>query len=40
MKPDDMENFEGERGQRGRKLPQGFRAVDCLKPEGEVTVTE
>lgn len=36
MKPADMENFEGERGQRGRKLPQGFRAVDHLKPEGEI----
>ena len=35
MKPDDMESFEGERGQRGRKLPQGFRAVECLKPEGD-----
>lgn len=36
MKPVDMENFEGERGQRGRKLPQGFRAVERLKPEGEI----
>ena len=36
MKPDDMENFEGERGQRGRKLPQGFRAVDRLKPDAEI----
>ena len=40
MKPDDMENFEGERGQRGRKLPQGFRAVERLRPEGVVTEEE
>jgi topoisomerase-4 subunit A len=37
MKPADMENFEGERGQRGRKLPQGFRTVERLRPEGDIT---
>jgi topoisomerase-4 subunit A len=35
MKPEDMENFEGERGQRGRKLPQGFRSVDRMAPAGD-----
>ena len=29
---DEMENFEGERAQRGRKLPQGFRSVERLIP--------
>jgi topoisomerase-4 subunit A len=28
----EMENFEGERAQRGRKLPQGFRSVERLIP--------
>ena len=37
---DEMENFEGERAQRGRKLPQGFRSVDRMEPltEGESQV--
>ncbi|MFO7603454.1 MAG: DNA topoisomerase IV subunit A [Gammaproteobacteria bacterium] len=35
MKPADMESFEGERGQRGRKLPQGFRSVEAMQPAGE-----
>lgn len=35
MKPEDMETFEGERGQRGRKLPQGFRSVERMMPVGE-----
>ncbi len=33
MKAADMEDFEGERAQRGRKLPQGFRNVDRMHPE-------
>ncbi len=33
LKTADMENFEGERAQRGHKLPQGFRNVDCMHPE-------
>lgn len=34
---DEMGNFEGERAQRGRKLPQGFRSVERMEPivEGE-----
>jgi hypothetical protein len=30
-----MEAYEGERAQRGRKLPQGFRSVERLVPEAE-----
>ena len=33
--PDDMEHYEGERGQRGHKLPQGFRSVDRMEPVKE-----
>jgi len=33
LKTADMENFEGERAQRGHKLPQGFRTVDRMYPE-------
>lgn len=33
LKPDDMEHFEGERAQRGHKLPQGFRSVERMMPE-------
>ncbi|MDH5409575.1 MAG: DNA topoisomerase IV subunit A, partial [Gammaproteobacteria bacterium] len=32
LKQDDMEHYEGERAQRGRKLPQGFRAVEHMEP--------
>jgi topoisomerase-4 subunit A len=32
---DEMEAYEGERAQRGRKLPQGFRSVERLVPEAE-----
>lgn len=30
--PDEMENYEGERAQRGRKLPQGYRTVERIEP--------
>ena len=33
LKTADMENYEGERAQRGHKLPQGFRNVDRMHPE-------
>jgi len=33
LKPKDMEAYEGERAQRGHKLPQGFRAVERMNPE-------
>ena len=33
LKPDDMEPYEGERAQRGIKLPQGFRSVTRMEPE-------
>jgi len=33
LKPDDMERYEGERAQRGHKLPQGFRSVERMMPE-------
>jgi topoisomerase-4 subunit A len=33
LKPADMEAYEGERAQRGHKLPQGFRAVERMNPE-------
>lgn len=33
FKAEDMEPFEGERAQRGRKLPQGFRSVWRMMPE-------
>ena len=33
LKTADMENFEGERAQRGHKLPQGFRSVERMHPE-------
>jgi len=33
LKPADMEPYEGERAQRGHKLPQGFRNVDRMEPE-------
>jgi len=32
---EEMENFEGERAQRGRKLPQGFRSVERMEPVSE-----
>ncbi len=33
LKTKDMEAYEGERAQRGHKLPQGFRSVDKMAPE-------
>lgn len=33
LKPADMEAYEGERAQRGHKLPQGFRSVERMMPE-------
>ncbi len=33
LKPEDMEVYEGERAQRGHKLPQGFRTVSRMEPE-------
>jgi topoisomerase-4 subunit A len=33
LKPEDMESYEGERAQRGQKLPQGFRSVNRMEPE-------
>lgn len=33
LKPADMEHYEGERAQRGHKLPQGFRSVERMMPE-------
>ena len=35
LKPEDMEVYEGERAQRGHKLPQGFRSVSRMEPENE-----
>ncbi len=32
LKPEDMEPYEGERAQRGIKLPQGFRSVTRMEP--------
>ncbi len=36
LKPEDMEVYEGERAQRGRKLPQGYRNVTRMHPLPEV----
>ena len=33
LKPDEMQHYEGERAQRGHKLPQGFRSVERMMPE-------
>jgi len=33
MKAEDMEPFEGERGQRGKKLPPRLRKVEVLRKE-------
>ncbi|MDH5571263.1 MAG: DNA topoisomerase IV subunit A [Gammaproteobacteria bacterium] len=33
LKNAEMQKYEGERAQRGAKLPQGFRAVDRINPE-------
>lgn len=30
LKPNDLANFQGERGRRGNKLPRGFRKVDSI----------
>ena len=33
LKPEEMEVYEGERAQRGHKLPQGFRTVSRMESE-------
>ena len=33
MKPDEVDEYVGERGRRGKKLPQGYRAVYRLVPD-------
>ena len=33
LKYRDLDDYEGERGQRGRKLPQGYRKVNAILPE-------
>lgn len=33
LKPSDLANFQGERGQRGRKLPRGFQQIDGFQME-------
>ena len=35
LKPEDMSHYEGERAQRGHKLPQGFRSVERMLPAKE-----
>jgi topoisomerase-4 subunit A len=35
--PEEMEHYEGERAQRGRKLPQGFRTVERMEPVKEAS---
>ena len=35
LKPEDMAHYEGERAQRGHKLPQGFRTVERMTPANE-----
>ncbi|MDR9436029.1 MAG: DNA topoisomerase IV subunit A [Thiohalophilus sp.] len=35
LKPEEMEPYEGERAQRGIKLPQGFRNVTRMEPVEE-----
>ncbi len=35
LKPEEMEPYEGERAQRGIKLPQGFRSVIRMEPVEE-----
>lgn len=32
LKPSDLKNFQGERGNRGNKLPRGFSKIDALMP--------
>jgi topoisomerase-4 subunit A len=32
LRPEEMERYEGERAQRGLKLPQGFRTVERIEP--------
>ncbi len=32
LKYRDLDDYEGERGQRGRKLPQGWRKVNAIEP--------
>ncbi len=31
MKADEIDTFEGERGQRGLKLSQGYRSIDAIE---------
>jgi topoisomerase-4 subunit A len=33
LKPNDLQNYIGERGRRGHKLPRGFQRVDALSAE-------
>ena len=33
LKYRDLDHYEGERGQRGLKLPQGYRKVSTILPE-------
>jgi topoisomerase-4 subunit A len=35
--PEEMAEYEGERAQRGRKLPQGFRTVERIEPVSNST---
>lgn len=40
MTQEEMHEYEGERAQRGRKLPQGFRSVERLTPVVEAVAEE
>ena len=31
MKGEEIDTFEGERGQRGLKLSQGYRSIDAIE---------
>jgi topoisomerase-4 subunit A len=31
LKPSDLDNFQGERGRRGNKLPRGFQRVNAAE---------
>jgi topoisomerase-4 subunit A len=35
MKGGDLDNYRGERGRRGNKLPRGFQKVDRVEVAGE-----
>jgi topoisomerase-4 subunit A len=34
MKADEVDEFAGERGRRGRKLPRGYQKVDGIEVVG------